>query len=70
MSGQPEITLKDYLSLVRERDELRGALTEVYEKYVVEQFGERTCDCDYSVGILDCAPCKARRALYARTCKA
>jgi hypothetical protein len=46
-------------------DELLGALRELYEKYVVDMHGERACDCDPSVGLDSCAPCRARAAIEA-----
>lgn len=43
--------------------EQHEALKDLYQKYVVEYHGENVCDCDPSVGINECAPCKARAAL-------
>lgn len=40
--------------------EILAALKNLYEKYVVDMHGEKTCDCDKSVGITTCAPCEAR----------
>jgi len=43
--------------------QLYRALKELYEVYVVDMHGERTCDCDPSVGICECAPCNAQAAM-------
>jgi len=57
--GKPEADYCPWCEIER----LRAALQGLYDSYVVELHGERTCDCDPSVGINTCAPCEARAAL-------
>ena len=44
---------------------LVAALRYLYDVYVVDMHGPRTCDCDRSVPTAECAPCVARAALAA-----
>lgn len=45
------------------RDDATEALAWLYNQYVVDLHGSKTCDCDPSVDINDCAPCRARAVL-------
>jgi hypothetical protein len=49
--------------LIAAAPDLYEALDALYEAYVVDLHGRKTCDCDPSVTRATCAPCLARAAL-------
>jgi hypothetical protein len=49
--------------LIAAAPDLYRALDALYEAYVVDLHGRKTCDCDPSVTRATCAPCLARAAL-------
>ena len=55
--------LERYAALESRFNEARELVAELFAKYVTGFHGPRVCDCDASVGLPVCVPCKARAFL-------